>query len=91
MANYGKITVYGYMRRSLYEDTWGTQTHRDTYASDKDAGDSSWENFKTDIKDMYKSDPPDMKSYNIYRRKEIKIDGAIWNTDGAYLDVKAGS
>ncbi|MDR2206131.1 MAG: hypothetical protein LBE36_08255, partial [Flavobacteriaceae bacterium] len=90
MANQGRIIVYAYMRRSLYEDAWGTQTHRDTYASDNDAGDSGWEDFKTDMKDVFKSDPKDMESYNKYRKKEVKIDGAIWNPDGAYMDVKAG-
>jgi hypothetical protein len=91
MANKGKITVYAFMRRSLYEDAWGTQTHRDTYASDNDAGDSGWENFKTDMKDAFKSDPKDMSDFNTYRKKEVKIDNAIWNPDGAYLDVKAGT
>ena len=91
MASVGKITVYAYMRRSLYEDAWGTQTHRDVYASDNDAGDSNWEDFKTDIKDILNSDPKDMSDYNNYRKKEIKIDKAIWNPDGAYLDVKAGT
>lgn len=91
MANHGKITVYGYMRRSLYEDAWGTQNHRDTYASDHDEGGSTWENFKTDLKDTYQSDPNDMDTYNKYRKKEIKLDKAIWNPDGAYLDVKAGT
>lgn len=91
MANKGRITVYAYMRRSLYEDTWGTQNHRDTYASDNDAGDSSWEDFKTDIKDLVSSDPTDMQKFNIYRKKEVKINGAIWNPEGAYLGVKAGA
>lgn len=91
MANKGRITVYAYMRRSLYEDTWGTQNHRDTYASDNDAGDSSWEDFKTDIKDLGSSDPTDMQKFNIYRKKEVKINGAIWNPEGAYLGVKAGA
>ncbi|MEF9479475.1 hypothetical protein OWR28_18595 [Chryseobacterium sp. 1B4] len=91
MANHGKLTVYGYMRRSLYEDAWGTQNHRDTYASDHDEGGSAWENFKTDLKDTYQSDPKDMDTYNKYRKKEIKLDKAIWNPDGAYLDVKAGT
>jgi len=91
MANKGKITVYAFMRRSLYEDAWGTQTHRDTYASDNDAGDSGWENFKTDMKDAFKTDPKDMSDFNKYRKKEVKIDKAIWNPDGAYSDVKAGT
>jgi len=32
-----------------------------------------------------------MKKFSDYRKKEIKVDGAIWNPDRAYLDVKAGS
>jgi hypothetical protein len=79
------------MRRSLYEDAWGSQTHRDTYASDNDAGDSSWENFKTDMKDAFKTDPKDMSDFNTYRKKAVKIDKAIWNPNGAYSDVKAGT
>lgn len=55
------------------------QNHRDTYASDNDAGDSSWEDFKTDIKDLGSSDPTDMQKFNIYRKKEVKINCAIWN------------
>lgn len=90
IANKGKIVVYAYMRRSLYEDTWGSQLHRHTYASDNDAGDSKFENFKSDVKDAFTTDPSDMSNYNNYRKNEVKIDGAIWNPSGAYSGVKAG-
>jgi hypothetical protein len=90
MASKGKIVVHAYMRRSLYEDTWGTPIHRHTYASDNDEGNSTWENFKSDIKDVVSTDPSDMKKYSEYRKKEVRIDGAIWNPEGAYLGVKAG-
>jgi hypothetical protein len=32
-----------------------------------------------------------MQKFNIYRKKEVKINGAIWNPEGAYLGVKAGA
>jgi len=78
------------MKRSLYEDTWGTQNHRDTYISDNDKGTSFLENLKTDIKDIIADDPNDMDSFALYIVTEKNIDGAIWNTQGAYLPVKAG-
>lgn len=90
MANFGGITVFAYMKRSLYEDAWGTQTHRDTYASDSDTENSKFGNFKVDIKDLLSSDPNDMKSFSEYMKNETRIEGAIWNVNGAYLDVKAG-
>ena len=31
-----------------------------------------------------------MKEFSKYRKQEKRIDGAIWNINGAYLDVKAG-
>ncbi len=91
MANHGKITVFAYMRRSQYEDTWGTVKHRNTYASDNDSEDSKWGNFKSDIRDLTSSDPKDMEIFTKYRNKEIKIDGAVWNPEGAYIEVKGGS
>ncbi|UII28964.1 hypothetical protein LVD15_11205 [Fulvivirga maritima] len=90
MSDHGKINVHAYLKRSLYEDTWGTQNHRDTYISDNDQGASFMENFKSDIKDAFLSDPNDMEAFVKYISSEKKIDGAIWNPKGAYLPVKAG-
>lgn len=91
IADMGGITVFAYMKRSLYEDAWGTQKHRDTYASDNDTEDSRYDNFKADMKDFISRDPNDMKDFSKYRKQEKRIDGAIWNINGAYLDVKAGT
>lgn len=91
MSNHGKITVFAYMRRSQYEDTWGTSDHRNVYASDNDSEDSFGANLKSDIKDIVISDPNDMNEFTKYRKKEIRIDNAIWNPEGAYLGVKAGN
>ena len=90
MANIGGITVFAYMRRSLYKDAWGTQEHRDAYASDNNTESSIASNIKVDIKDWMSLDPDDMKEFSKYRKQEKRIDGAIWNINGAYLDVKAG-
>jgi len=90
ISNHSQIIVHAYMKRSLYADTWGTQNHRDTYISDNDKGESFIENLKTDIKDMIADDPNDMNSFALYIATEKNIDGAIWNTQGAYLPVKAG-
>ena len=90
MSNHGQIIVHAYMKRSEYKDTWGTQNHRDTYFSDYDKGESLWENVKTDLKDSFKSDPDDIKIFIDYISTETKIDGALWNPKGAYINVKAG-
>ncbi|WP_075602978.1 type VI secretion system tube protein TssD [Saccharicrinis aurantiacus] len=90
ISNHSQIIVHAYMKRSLYEDTWGTQNHRDTYISDNDKGESFFENLKTDIKDVFADDPKDMNLFTTYISTEKKIDGAIWNSKGAYLPVKAG-
>lgn len=90
ISNHSQIIVHAYMKRSLYEDTWGTQNHRDTYISDNDKGESFVENLKTDIKDVFVDDPNDMSLFTTYISTEKKIDGAIWNSKGAYLPVKAG-
>jgi len=90
MSNHSQIIVHAYMKRSLYEDTWGTQNHRDTYISDNNKGESFVENLKTDIKDVFVDDPNDMSLFTTYISTEKKIDGAIWNSKGAYLPVKAG-
>ena len=37
MANIGKITVFAYMRKTDYKNTWGTIAHRRTYESDHDS------------------------------------------------------
>ena len=43
MANIGKITVFAYMRKTDYKNTWGTIAHRRTYESDHDSGENIWE------------------------------------------------
>lgn len=90
MSNHANITVHAYMKRSEYQDTWGTQNHRDTYFSDNDKGESKMENLKVDIKDILFSDPKDMKEFSEYILTETKIDGAPWNPKGAYLPVRVG-
>jgi len=91
MATQGKITVHAYMRRSLYADTWGKQRQRDSYASDNDTEDSMWDNFKVDLKDNFTAAPENMTAFTTYREKEVKVDGLIWNPDGAFYGVTAGT
>ena len=90
MANIGKITVFAYMRKTDYKNTWGTIAHRRTYESDHDSGENIWENFKSDLYDML-PDPDDMKEFSKYRAHQEIIDGAVWNINGAYIDVKPGT
>lgn len=91
MATQGNITVHAYMRRSLYADTWGKQSQRDSYASDNDTEGSMWKNLKVDLKDNFSSTPADMEKFNSYRQKEVKVDGLIWNPDGAFYGITAGT
>ena len=90
MANIGKITVFAYMRKTDYKNTWGTIAYRRTYESDHDSGENIWENFKSDLYDML-PDPDDMKEFSKYRAHQEIIDGAVWNINGAYIDVKPGT
>ena len=73
-----------------YKNTWGTIAHRRTYESDHDRGENIWENFKSDLYDML-PDPDDMKEFSKYRAHQEIIDGAVWNINGAYIDVKPGT
>lgn len=91
MANHGNITVHAYLRRSLYSDTWGTENQQNTYISDNDKAGSVWGNIKADINDLINSDPKDIKDFSKYMSTETKINGVIWNPQGAYLPVKAGT
>lgn len=91
MATQGKITVHAFMRRSLYADTWGKQRQRDSYASDNDTEESGWDNFKADLKDNFSSSPENMTEFSKYRKKEVRVDGLIWNPDGAFSGVTAGT
>ena len=36
-------------------------------------------------------DPDDMKEFSKYRARQEIIDGAVWNINGAYIDVKPGT
>ena len=36
-------------------------------------------------------DPDDMKEFSKYRAHQEIIDGAVWNINGAYIDVKPGT
>lgn len=47
--------------------------------------------LKVMLRDMTSSDPKDMEAYTKYRKKEVKVDGAVWNPEGAYVEVKGGS
>ncbi|SHK24513.1 hypothetical protein [Chryseobacterium polytrichastri] len=81
LANYLKIDIYGYARRSNYEETWGNWADRRLLnMADFDEKIFPKERIKYD------------DEFRDYKSKEIFLDDKKypWQPQGAYRDVKAG-
>jgi hypothetical protein len=89
MADHGKIIVHAFIRRSQYENTWGTKNNRKTYESDHSMG--TWkEKISNTIYDWWEDDPPTQNHFEEYMKTETKVEGYLWNSKGSYMLPVAG-